>query len=163
MATSTEVAIATYTLTSATSPVIFNSIPGTYTDLRLVVVPIGATGDCRIRFNNDSSALYSEIYIAGEGSSASSGRYTDATNWTLSAYNTMSPSYPDMRTVDIFSYTGSTYKTGLGTETVDRNGSGSTARDVLLYRSTSAITRLDVYTVGDAFQSGSTLTLYGIL
>ena len=75
----------------------------------------------------------------------------------------MDVTIPTFFTVDVFSYAGSTFKTLLATASEDLNGSGSTSARVALYRSTSAITSFELYTVGTAFQSGTTATLYGIL
>jgi hypothetical protein len=45
----------------------------------------------------------------------------------------------------------------------DLNGSGGTAETIMMYRSTSAITRVDVFfDTGALFTVGSTVTLYGI-
>ena len=68
-----------------------------------------------------------------------------------------------MRTLDIFSYAGSTFKTMFVEETADINGSGGLNRRVGLYRSTSAITSINFFAQGVAnFAIGSTFTLYGI-
>jgi hypothetical protein len=154
--------IATTTLGSS-GTITFNSIPASWTDLRLVIVPIGATGDLSVVFNSDTGSNYSLTLIAGTGTSAVSDRYVSQTRLVLTGWNTMSSTVPDMRTADIFSYAGSTYKTVLTTETVDRNGSGSTARGVGLWQSTSAITSIALSATGTAFQSGTIATLYGIL
>jgi hypothetical protein len=150
------------TLSSANSTITFSSIPATYTDLRLVVVPVGATGDLRIRFNSNTGSNYSNMYLAGTGTETNSGTYLNATSMILTNYNTMSSTVPDMRSLDLFSYAGSTYKTGLINEFVGRNGSGSIAIAVGLWRQTDAINRMDLFTVGTEFQSGTTATIYGI-
>jgi hypothetical protein len=160
---STEVAIATTTLGSAASSITFSSIPGTYTDLRLVFVGTSAANvPGEMRFNGDSGSNYSRTYLSGNGSSASSSRDTNQTNISMGA--SAITSTPMMNTVDIFSYAGSAYKTCLITSSDDRNGSGTVDRQVALWRSTSAITqiRLTVDLTAN-FTAGTTATLYGIL
>ena len=162
-ATSTEVAIATTTLGSATASINFTSIPATYTDLRIVLVCVATSTFPQIRFNSDSGSNYSWTYVSGNGSAAQSGRFTSQTEF----YNNISgdSSVPFMTTLDIFSYAGSTNKTMLWNEVNDKNGSGVISPKVGLWRSASAITavnlRADIY--GTTFGTGTTATLYGIL
>jgi hypothetical protein len=65
-------------------------------------------------------------------------------------------------TLDIFSYAGSTFKTTLYTASGDKNGSGAVERGVALYRSTSAINRVDLFGWTGNLATGTTATLYGI-
>jgi hypothetical protein len=166
--TSTEIAIATTTLSSATTTITFNSIPGTYTDLRLVFTSkTSSAGESGyIRFNSDSGANYSVTFIAGEGSVAFSNRETPSNQICITDNQAVgsSTTIPQLSTVDVFSYTGSTFKTLLNSVSADQNGSGGTISRVGLWRNTSAITRIDVLTLTAAtFSAGTTATLYGIL
>jgi hypothetical protein len=156
--------IATTTLGSAAATIDFNSIAGTYTDLRLVIVGkyTSGGGNTRIRFNSDTSSLYSSTRIAGDGSSASSDRLTNQGFQRLS-FNGNSSTIPDFLTVDIFSYAGSTFKTSLITSSEDYNGSGSVIRTVGLYRSTTAISSITISLDSSTMAAGTTATLYGIL
>jgi hypothetical protein len=158
--------IATTTLGSAASSITFSSIPGTYTDLRLVFTYYVDTGSLysTVRFNSDSGSNYSYTQIFGNGSSASSGSSTNNSNTWLSTGDTISTSLMGMGTMDIFSYAGSTNKTVLVTGSYDKNGSGVTGRLVSLWRSTSAITSITIGLSGSGnYVAGSTATLYGIL
>lgn len=156
--------IATTTLGSATSTINFSSIPSTYTDLRVVLVWQGsAANSSRYYFNNDTTTLYSETQIVGDGASASSSSTTNQSYLYLSGAGGAPTTYPGLTTLDIFSYSGSTYKTTLLTTSDDRNGSGYVIRKVGLYRSTSAINRLDFTINGANFNAGTTATIYGIL
>jgi hypothetical protein len=153
--------IATTTLGSAAASITFSSIPATYTDLRLVVNVTMATGTtCRYQFNGDTSTNYSTTYLLGDGSSASSGAVTNGSFIYASQY-TASTTIPSFYSMDVFSYAGSTYKTMLTTGSNDRNGSGAVDRQVQLWRSTSAITSINIYSTG-TFAIGTTATLYGI-
>jgi hypothetical protein len=153
--------IATTTLGSASAEIIFSSIGSAYTDLKVVLVNKGGTSGCRLQFNSDTGSNYSITSLIGTGSSAASSRTTGSDRISLEYWG-MDASTPSMYTADIFSYAGSTNKTVLGTAAEDLNGSGSTSVRVGLWRSTSAITTIRLFTIGTAFQSGTTATLYGI-
>jgi len=156
--------IATTTLGSATNTITFSSITSSYTDLRVVltVVGVSATADAVIKLNNESSGLVSSTYLSGNGSTAGSG----AVQNNAFAYLNLGAdlSGQALFTIDIFSYSGSTFKTFLSTFSNDRNGSGYVNRQVNLYRSTSAINRIDLYLLSArTFSAGTTATIYGIL
>lgn len=158
--------IATTTLGSATNTITFNSIPGTYTDLRLVflVNTASASGDpVRLRINNDTGTNYSYTYLDGSGTAAASARATNGTIIPLGLNATTSTTIPTFYTADFFSYAGSTNKTILSTGNADKNGSGYIVVNVGLWRSTAAITRIDLINPSSDFNTGSTATLYGIL
>ena len=155
--------IATQTLGSAASSITFSSIPATYTDLRVVFAIIGGAGTAGqfdITYNNDTSSLYSITRLYGDGSSAGSSRYSGTALYPCQ--NSFSSTPPVFTTIDLFSYAGSTFKTALITYSNDANGSGSAERSVGLYRSTTAISRIDLGGVGGTFAIGTTATLYGI-
>jgi hypothetical protein len=163
MATATYVPIATQTLSTAASSITFSSIPSTYTDLRLVFTGTTATSTYfTFRYNSDSGTNYSDTYLAGQGSAAQSGCFVNQTEITPSkGMGTI----PQFYTVDIFSYTGSTYKTSLMTENADNNGSGYVNRHVSLWRSTAAINTINIiaqYGSTNTYAAGTTVTLWGI-
>jgi hypothetical protein len=168
--TSTEVAIATTTLGSAASSITFSSIPGTYTDLRLVFVGRGDTGtgsdyECTVTVNGNSSG-YSYTRLYGNGTSAASDRVTSNFRWQdlyVTGSSTAAGTF-GMITLDLFSYAGSTFKTVLGTVSEDRNGAGQTSRLAMLWSNTAAITSIVIDSVSATnFAAGTTATLYGIL
>jgi hypothetical protein len=160
---STEVAIATTTLTSTVSSITFSSIPSTYTDLKLVFVVTGV-GAVRIQPNSDAGARFSTTVLLGNGSAASS-TYNPNTSFGINLAEIVSPSstVPTLYTADIFSYAGSTFKTILGTGNGDRNGSGEVGNLVGLWRDTTAISSIKIDSNGNDYYAGSTATLYGIL
>jgi hypothetical protein len=153
--------IATTTIGSATNTVSFTSISGTYTDLVLVSNTFQTSNsNMRLRLGNgsvDTGFNYSNTYLGGDGSSAFSGRvsgesfieanYQPANTWGQSIIN-----------VQNYSNT-TTYKTSL-----IRSGQAGalTIAYVGLWRSTSAITAINLYTSAGNFDTGSTFTLYGI-
>jgi hypothetical protein len=153
-------------LGSATNTITLSSIPATYTDLRLVLVPIGAAGGVFVglRFNGDTGSNYSHTYLRGSGSAASSGSETSATRLLImSVAVDLDTTSPSLSTTDIFSYAGSTFKTSLTQGNLDKNGSGDVTSFVNLYRSTAAINSLTILGLNDNFATGTTATLYGIL
>lgn len=155
--------IATTTLGSAANTITFSSISSAYTDLRVVlsVAGVSATADALIKLNNETSGLVSSTYLSGNGTTISSGLVQNNAFAYLNLGADLSGQA--LFTVDIFSYSGSTFKTFLSTFSNDRNGSGYTNRQVNLYRSTSAINRIDLYLLSArTFSAGTTATLYGI-
>lgn len=155
-------AIATTTLGSAASSIVFSSIPATYTDLRVVFIGTPTTsGDGQVRFNNDSTTLYSSTRIGGDGTTVSVAARLNNTRIYMSDLGTNSNAQPLFYTIDLFSYAGSTFKTCLTEQVQDLDGSGRVARLVGLYRSTSAINRIDLISPS-TWVIGTTATLYGI-
>jgi hypothetical protein len=59
-------------------------------------------------------------------------------------------------------YAGSTYKTTISKGSADKNGSGGTEVNVMLWRNTSAITSVQVLPDGNSLNTGTIATLYGI-
>jgi hypothetical protein len=155
--------IATTTLGTAASTITFSSIPATYTDLRLVFVGTSATStNFTVRFNNDSGTNYSWTYLSGTGAAAQAGSFTSQTEFYP---NVSVQTTPQMHTVDVFSYAGSTNKTALSEEIADKNGSGRVSRFAILWRNTAAINRIDIialYGSTNTYAIGTTATLYGI-
>lgn len=163
--TATEIAIATQTLSSTASSITFSSIPSTYTDLRLVIVASLTSGNDNLglQFNSDTATNYSFTTLGGTGALAQSARGTSVTTIDFNDRGSMSTQLSTF-TSDVFSYAGSTYKTTLNTTSNDKNGSGTVERTVGLWRSTSAITSIKIFTFSATTMAiGTTATLYGIL
>lgn len=155
--------IATTTLGSSAATISFSSISGTYTDLRLVVIGKATTGfSPEMTFNSDTGSNYSQTILAGNRSSASTTRTTSLAK-IYPLYNAaFRDDFVSLFEVDIFSYAGSTYKTCLISGSVDRNGNGHTERMVGLWRSTSAITSIQLSLSPYSYATGTMATLYGI-
>ena len=164
MATTYE-KIATTTLGSANATITFSSIPATYTDLRLVVVgTANFSHTSGMQFNGDTGSNYSETRLEGNGATATSGSNTNLTYLRFYGFATT----PNMFTVDLFSYAGSTNKTSLATTSADLNGSGNVRQYVQLWRDTSAINSISFGpgvsgASGTTYSAGTSATLYGIL
>ena len=150
--------IATTTLGSA-GTITFSSIAASWTDLRLVLTGSpSSSGNQIMTFNSDTTTIYSNTSINGSGTTATSARATGDN--AISQSYMYSGSNISLLTYDIFSYAGSTFKTVLITGSTDQNGSGLVRYSVGLWRSTSAITSIDL---GRTMSVGTTATLYGIL
>jgi len=155
--------IATQTLASTATSITFSSIPATYTDLRLVIVGTASAAVNATLTYNSSATGYSQTYLFGNGTTAGSSLRTAQTYIRLTGNSATSTTIPVMWTVDIFSYTGSTFKTCLITVSQDLNGSGNTESMVGLWRNTSTISSLEIPLLSAATWSiGTTATLYGI-
>lgn len=158
--------IQTQTLGSATQTVTLSSIPGTYTDLVLVmsVASENSSGSAvRMRINGDTNSNYSTHYIQGLGSgNGNSAREADA---SLGYQIGVTNSFVNAYILNFMDYSNTTtFKNYIGriNSTID-----GTAANVMTYRSTSAITSLS-FRIGNYssptanFATGSTFTLYGI-
>jgi virulence-associated protein VapD len=162
---STYEPIQTYTLGSAAPSITFNSIPATYTDLRLVISVSGfsnTTGGVALTFNSDTGNNYSQTRLIGNGTTASSSRRTSVSDIEF-FNNNITSNKSVLLEADLFSYAGSTNKTVLLKASTDLNGSGSVFRHVGLWRNTNAITSIvATNTSAYNFNIDTTATLYGI-
>jgi len=147
--------IATTTLGTSAASVTFSSIPGTYTDLILVVNGTStATNGNEMQFNGDTGNNYSFTLLYGNGSTATSSRNSNISF----AYAGRTNTNQSVSITQIMNYANTTtYKTVL--TRANSNGDIVMA-NVSTWRSTSAITSL-VY-AGATFNSGTVFTLYGI-
>ena len=164
--------IATTTLGSDAANISFNSITSSYTDLRIVLVSrtnrANQVDIVKLQFNSDTGTNYSNTYLRGDGTTASSGRDTSDTliNIYYTVGNNATASVFQLSEIDIFSYAGSTNKTVLATGASEDNQAGDdyVVRQVGLWRNTAAITSIQLAPkLGTNWKSGTTATLYGIL
>jgi hypothetical protein len=154
--------ISTQTLGTAVATVTFSSIPQTYTDLVLVFAGSSSTlstDSIDIQFNGDTTTNYSNTFLSGNGSAASSGRNSNF-NYGVGALITSSEIVNS--TWQIFNYTNTTtFKTILARGNI----AGALLRlNVVLWRKTpEAITSILLKNdTAQNFAVGSTFTLYGI-
>lgn len=147
--------IATTTLSSTTSTVTFSSIPATYTDLILVINAFTSTeGNCYVRLNNVATSLYSSTRLYGNGTTASSDRFSSGTESNIANLTTTMGNV----IIHFMDYANATTnKTFISRS----NSTGYTMACVGLWRSTAAINRID-FSLSPTLQIGSTFTLYGI-
>jgi hypothetical protein len=156
------------TLASNASSVTFSGISQDYTDLVLVsqTQQVTSSEDLAIRFNNDSTSVYSRTYICGDGSTAHSGRSTSQSYIILDHHGTPPTSTSfGSSIVNIPNYSNTT----LNKTVLNRNGSIdspqaiATVANVGLWRSQAAITSITVLCTNSSnLKAGSTFDLYGI-
>ena len=154
--------IATSTSSGNNSGVGFSGFSSSYTDLVLTIYSKMNSGvnEYTIQFNGDSGQSYSYTRLYGTGSSAaSSNAANDSTGITSNISN--SASNPTQMIVNFQNYSNSTtYKTAL---TRFDDASAIVFAIVGLWRSTSAISTIEINGDGTNLSSGTTATLYGIL
>lgn len=155
--------IATNTLSSATNSVSFTSIPGTYTDLILVISAWHATASSQVamRFNSDSGSNYSYTRLLGSGTAVSTERDINKSTIMLAYVNSTASSPNIICSIQDYS-NSTTNKTTLNrfNTTGNWNNLGAT---VGLWRSTAAVTSVTISPAdGGNFASGSVFTLFGI-
>lgn len=161
------VALANLTLGSAASSVTFGSIPtgSTYRDLRLVIsyAMTSNTDSVYLRVNGDSGSNYSVVYMAGNGSSASSGssspRGEIPNQWLVGGVTT---SGGNLTTYDLLDYQATDkHKSFLIRANTAANEVGAMAAR---WASTSAISSIVLTTaLASTFAAGSTFSLYGVV
>ena len=161
MPTNTYTPLATITLASTDSEIVFASIPATYRDLIMVAnfSYSGGSGDTILRVNGDSSSIYNAVWMNGTGSAAQSG------NESSRAY--INPLYSAgagraVMTWQLLDYAATDkHKTSLiRTSTA----SGSVVATAGRWASTSAITSITIRDfASDTFAIGSTFSLYGVI
>lgn len=158
---STYTPLASTTLGSATSTVDFTSISGSYTDLVLVTdFAVSSAGDFYLRFNSDTGTNYSVTILVGDGTSAVSSR-SSTIGYISPNYNSDQISQRVIHNWSIQNYSNTTTnKTALCRY---NNASRQTVAAVGLWRSTSAITSINIARSAGNFTTGSTFTLYGLL
>jgi hypothetical protein len=154
--------IATTTLGSAQADITFSTIPATYTDLVIVYTLKAATGssDIYLRFNGSSASDYSNTILTGNGTAASSTRFSNATQIRLNNATDILTTDGTMLICNVNNYSNSTtfktalYRIGLASD--------ATEAGVGLWRSTSAITSVALTLASGNLGTGCTATIYGI-
>ncbi len=163
-ASSTYTPIATYTASSAASYT-FSSIPGTYTDLIIIINAKNsnagtAVNNWRFQFNGDTASNYSDIFITGNGSTVTSSRDNNQSELYFGLANQTS-NYNSVSIANIMNYSNTTtYKTLISTgAAADANYANAS---IGMWRSTSAINSIKIYAGGSPTTFTGTVTLYGI-
>ena len=160
MPTNTYVALATYTIPTAVASYTFTSIPQGYTDLVLVASGNGTDIDISARINGDTGTNYSRTVLMGNGTTATSTRNSNLAFFRLNqdAYWTSGSKAATFANFMNYSNTN-VFKTIIGRS---NNASVGVDSTVTLWRSTAAITSLELYTSSGTIAAGSTFSLYGI-
>lgn len=153
--------IATTTVSgTSTVTITFSSIPSTFTDL-VLVAQYKAVGNNYLmcRFNGDTGSNYSRVELRGDGSSATSQKFSNE------AYAYITSIYAPPGDLGTFILNLNDYADTTIFKTIISRGNNTatgTGLNVNLWRSTSAINTILVTPIGSGFDVGSTFTLYGI-
>ncbi len=153
--------IATTTLGSSAVDITFSSISSAYTDIVLIFEGVRDSGgdlDLGFRFNSDTGSNYSDTEIRYTGTSVNSYRNSNQT-FTRVGVLTTSRTFLIANIMDYSNTT--TYKTVVSTVRSQNTEYGSTAK-VSLWRSTSAISSITIYSGAGNIASGAKATIYGI-
>jgi hypothetical protein len=164
------VPIASAIANGTTNAFVFSNIPQNYQDLVCIFYTRSAQATSSVQnyifLNSDFANNYSGTILDGNGSTATSGRTStiiaSPVGWTSGASATSG--IFGSQTTHLLNYSNtSTFKTYLSRSAADLNGSGYTRLAVNLYRSTNAITTLQISNDGNNnYVAGSTFALYGI-
>jgi hypothetical protein len=157
---STYDSISTTTLGTATPSVVFSSIPSTYTDLVVVINGgITNTGDIWLRFNGDTTAVYSRNRMYGNGTTITGDRNT-AFNSILVSTGTSGLTMTTIININNYGNT-TTFKNAFSKYV---SGSYVAISSGAWYNATiAAITSVTLQAdAADTFTSGTTFTMYGI-
>ena len=154
--------IATTTASGSSASIDFTSIPSTYTDL-IVIAKFqlsGGAGTAWFRLNGDTASNYSDTFLTGNGSSATSTRNS---NVSVAYFGDASSTDFQTAIMQFQNYANTTtYKTVLVRANATATGVNAVAA---LWRKTpEAINQITIShnAAGQNFISGSTFTLYGV-
>jgi hypothetical protein len=147
----------------------FTSIPATYTHLQIRVLARGTNASAsiyqKIQFNSDTSSIYADHYLLGDGASASAGASINAAFIGVGSTTGASATASIFGTiiVDVLDYANTNkFKTIRNLEGFDVNGSGGFVMLTSgLYRSTSAITSIKLTPNAGNYAQYSSFALYG--
>ena len=168
--------IATTTLTSNQSTITFSNIPQTYSHLQLrlfaqdVRTTYGIT-EIKLTFNGDTSSIYTQHQIFGDGGAVTAGATTNYSSIILcdGTIGTTTGGTFGVGIIDILDYTDTNkYKTLRYIGGVDLNGTvasygGRAGLSSGLWRSTAAITSITLVSNSLInFSTNSSFALYGV-
>jgi hypothetical protein len=162
------------TLTGTQTTISFTSIPSTYTHLVIVfqgrsnAAGVATTG-FRMTLNNDTGSNYNGQFVGGNNTTAYAAIQTAAAFGYLGEMPaaTATSGYSSSGTIEIPNYMGTTFfKNAMFATTRDTNGAGVNMvayRGHIVWKSTTAISRIDLFPQFGDFIAGSCFTLYGIV
>jgi hypothetical protein len=158
MPTPTYVSLATYTLSSTDSEIIFSSIPATYRDLILVIEGTKTNNaDVRLRFNSDTGNNYSYVFMSGQGGSAQSSAASSQNSIILG----FAPaSQRQLSITSIMDYSAiDKHKTILSRNNDQSHNVSAWAGR---WANTNAVNNVNITLTAGSWNIGSTFSLFGI-
>lgn len=156
---STYTPLASLTLTSTDSEIVFSSIPASYRDLVVVFRAAGSSDtDVLISMNSDTTAAnYSRVLMSGDGTTTYSVT-TSPRNITY--YGSVASSFGTVHIINFMDYSATDkHKTFL-----TRANRATSGVDAIASRwaNTNAITSIAITANTGTFSIGSTFSLFGI-
>ena len=144
--------------------VTFLDIPQTYKHLQIRGIALSAsTPRIYIRYNGDGASNYTYHFLEGNGSSAVASAGANQTENWLFINGFIASSTPSPFVVDILDYANSNkFKTIRSLHGGDNNSAGNIALCSGLWRDTTAITSIQLFTSSSTFSQHSRFSLYGI-
>ena len=163
MATPTYVPLATITLASTDSEIVFSSIPATYRDL-IVVFQGGNTGSIANllqKFNSDTNnANYSVVQMSGTGSTTSSTTPTAGSSFTTTFYGYLEQNLNANVIIQIMDYSATDkHKAFLSRASSASNGVTAIAGR---WANTTAINSISYSASVADLRIGTTISLFGV-
>lgn len=157
--TATYSLIASNTVGTATASYTFSSVPGTFTDLHIVInAKHTADSNTIIQFNGDTGTNYCYTYMYGNGTAASSARAFTTASPIVDYYSLGGWGCTNINVLDYANTT--TFKPVISRGSESVNG---VMAIVVLWRATpAAITSILLKPSAGNFDIGSTFKLYGI-
>ena len=161
--------IASNTLSSSAASVTFSAIPATYTDLVLRMSPrdtqSAVDAQCFIKPNSNSSTVYTDTRMTGNGSTAISTRNASNANGNVVGFYSASQATANtFGSLEAYipNYAGTSTKQ-IGTFGTAETNATEVRLSVTggLFNNTTAISSL-LITAGNNFVAGSSFFLYGI-
>ena len=148
--------------------ILFNSIPQTFTDLKVVVSGRSSANAPSVYFlfNMDGGSNYSNTTLRGNGSAASSIRLSSTFIRFDSAGNGADSTANTFNNIDMYipNYTSSNFKSFVFDSVAESNSAGFSNANILgagLWRSSASVSSIYVSFDG-TLQQHSTVSLYGI-
>jgi hypothetical protein len=162
--------IASQVLGTTASSVTFSSIPGTFKDLILRISARNADAvfgrELRCTFNANTGSLYSYIQLSGSGTTAASTSGSSLAYGVLGSINgggTTANTFGSME-VYIPSYLASANKplSSYAVTELNSDVNNQIKVEADLFRSTTAISSIELFLNSGNFDTGSSFYLYGI-
>lgn len=162
MPTPTYDLLASSVLSSSASSVTFSSIPATYRDLVLVAEMKSTSGTATVLLRvNGSSTGYNTVVMAGSGSVSSSTSASNGAETVLMWNSGPTTTTALLSVAQFLDYSATDKHKSILIRANQANGfvEALAAR----WANTAAINEIQAYTSPNAFASGSTFYLYGIV
>jgi hypothetical protein len=160
-------ALATVSLTSTASSIVFSGIPQNYTHLQIrgIAKETVSTNTVNLTFNGDTASNYTRHRLIGDGSTASAlGQASQSYITALGNAGLPSPSNTyGVFIYDILDYANTDkYKTVKVFCGQDSNGSGGVDFTSGLWMNSNAITSISLTIAANNYTTNTSFALYGI-